>query len=236
MQFESNKAKFGVALYIYNITFKENTAVKFENNEALLLEEPLHSDNSNIMFENNCTIAFNHNEALQGGAIFTQYNVVFKEDSTMHFENNKVTLEGALHISNIMFKENTVVRLEAILNGGALYCDSSDITIKQNSAIVFTNNQTENDGAVFTTVSILLVSDYSNVIFCKNAAKQDGGAIYCHNQIIVISNTANNHGGAIDSKIMLNTKHFDTSEIYLSSDNTTTVSGSSLYIDVPIIQ
>ena len=84
------------------------------------------------MFQNNCTIAFTHNEASQGGAILTQYNIAFKENSIVQFASNKATLvlEGALHISNITLKENTAIRFEyneALLSGGALYCDNSNI-------------------------------------------------------------------------------------------------------------
>ena len=196
------------------------------------------------MFENNCKIIFNHNEASQGGAIFTASDIVFNENSTVHFDNNKATLGGALYISSLKFQGNTAVRFEnneAELNGGALYSDNSSIAVKHKSAITFTNNKAENGGAIFATASTLLVSEYSNVTFDKNTAKQDGGAIYFNNQIsanfkssstvTLISNKANNRGGAIYSKITPDTKYFNISEIFLG-DNTAAMAGH-LYIDVP---
>ena len=229
-----------------DIMFQASTIVQFNDNKATYFGGALRSKyNSNIMFKNNCTITFNHNEASQGGAIFTVSDTVFKENSTVQFDSNQATLGGALHISNLTFQGNTAVRFEnneAKLNGGALYSDNSSITVKQKSTITFTNNSAENGGAVFATASTLLVSEYSNVTFYMNNAERDGGAIYFNDQIntsfknsstvTLISNSANNRGGAIYSKITQNTKYFNISEIYLSSDNTATVAGNLLYIDV----
>ena len=114
--------------------------------------------------------------------------------------------------------------------------------MKQKSKIIFTNNSTKNGGAVFASAATLLVSEYSNMTFDKNTARQDGGAIYFNDQLInvrfmnssavtLISNTANNLGGAIYSKITQNTKYFNISEIDFS-DNTAGVAGSILYVDV----
>ena len=47
------------------------------------------------------------------------------------------------------------------------------------------------------------------------------------------SNTANNYGGAIYSKITQNTKYFNVSEISGSSGNTAGMAGNLLYIEVP---
>ena len=247
--FNNNKAlSDGGALYTRidsDIMFQASTTVQFNDNKATYFGGALRSEyNSNVMFENNCTITFSHNEALQGGAIFTVSDTVFKENSVVLFDSNMATLGGALHISNLTFKENTAVRFtnnEALLNGGALYSGSS-ITMKQESTITFTNNSAENGGAIFASSSTLLVSEYSNVTFYKNNAERDGGAIYFHNQVdasftnsstvTLISNHANNSGGAIYSKITPDTKYFNVSEIYLSSDNTATVIGNLLYIDV----
>ena len=248
MIFNNNEALGdGGALYTNSdsdITFQANSVVKFNDNRATYFGGALRSS-SNIMFENNCTITFNHNEASQGGAIFSPSSVIFKENSTVQFDYNKATLGGALHIFNITFKGKTVVMFEnneAKLSGGALYCDNSSTTMKQNSKITFTNNSAENGGAVFVTASTLLVSEYSNVTFDGNFARQDGGAIYFYDQINIrfknssivtlISNAADNHGGAIYNKVTQNRKFFNISEINVSN-NTAGVAGNSLYIDVP---
>ena len=248
--FNNNEAlSDGGALYTSidsDIFFQASTTVQFNDNKATYFGGALRSKyNSNIVFQNNCKIIFNHNEASQGGAIFTASDIVFNENSTVQFDNNKATFGGALHISNLKFQGNTAVRFknnEAELNGGALYSDNSSIAVKHISTITFTNNKAENGGAIFATTSTLLVSEYSNVTFYRNTADRDGGAIYFHNQIIasfknsstvtMISNAANNSGGAIYSEITPNTKYFNISEIHNIGDNTATVAGSLLYIDV----
>ena len=231
-----------------HIAFQENSTVKFYKNKATYFGGALRSTyNSEIMFENNCMITFTHNQASQGGAIFVLSNTVFRENSTVKFDNNKATIGGALHISNVTFKDNTVVTFnnnEAVLNGGALSSDHSHIMISQNCKINFTNNSAENGGAVFTSASTLLVSEYSNVTFNKNIAGHDSGGIHFDELIsavfkdastfTIVSNTANNYGGAIYIEITQNTKHFmiNGSEINFS-DNIASVAGNLLYIDVP---
>ena len=156
---------------------------------------------------------FNHNEASQGGAIFTMSNIVFKENSTAKFDGNKALLGGALHTSNLTFKENTAVAFnnnKATLSGGALYSNHSSIVMKQKSTIIFIQNSAENGGAVFTSVATLLISEFSNVTFNKNTARQDGGAIHFNDLINIIfknlsavmfmSNIADNYGGAFTVK------------------------------------
>ena len=229
-----------------DILFQASATVHFNDNKATYFGGALRSKyHSNIVFENNCKIIFYHNEASQGGAIFTASDTVFNENSTVQFDNNKATFGGALHITNLKFQGNTAVRFknnEAQLNGGALCSDNSSIAVKHKSAITFTNNKAENGGAIFATASTLLVSEYSNVTFDKNTADRDGGAIYFHNQIIasfknsstvtMISNAANNSGGVFYTEITPNTKYFNISEIHIIGDNTATVAGSLLYIDV----
>ena len=250
-KFNNNQALGGGgALYAIGnsvILFQARSTVQFNDNKALGDGGALHTGyDYDITFENDCTITFSLNEASQGGAIFTPSTIVFTENSSVQFDNNKATLGGALHVSRTTFKENTAVIFEnneAITNGGAIYSGNSSITIKQNSTIIFISNEAENGGAVFASSSSLLVSEYSNLIFCKNVARQNGGAIYFNDQIYasfsnssavtMTSNFANNHGGAIYNKITQNTNYFNISEIKVSSDNTAGVAGSLLYIDVP---
>ena len=249
--FNNNQAlDDGGALYAISnsvILFQARSTVQFNDNKALGLGGALYSRyGHDIMFENNCIIIFNHNEASQGGAIFTPFDVMFAENSSVHFHDNVATLGGALHVSRITFKENTIVIFktnEAITNGGAIYSDNSNITVKRNSVIIFTNNSAENGGAIFASASTLLVSEYSNVTFDKNMAGRNGGAMYFNDQInasfnssstvTMASHTANNYGGAIYCKITQNTKYFNINEISGSNNNTAGVAGNFLYIDLP---
>ena len=229
-----------------NMTFGGNSNTTFDDNKALADGGALHIGyDDDIMFENNCKIIFNRNEAMQGGAIFTPSNIVFIQNSSVQFYNNKATLGGALHVTNVTFKENTAIKFEqneAIQNGGAIYSDKSNIFAKQNSSITFNSNRAENGGAVFASASTLLVSEHSNVKFYKNIAGKNGGAIHFNNHIKArfynssvvtwTSNSGNNYGGAIYSKITQSTKYFNISEINGSSNNTAGLAGNLLYIDV----
>ena len=248
IEYTNNKA-LGDGGALYNnlnnsVAFQEYSKVKFNDNIAIYFGGALHSK-SNIVFERNCLIKFNHNKASQGGAIFNEGDTVFKENSMVQFDNNKAnTLGGALHISNLTFNGNTVVIFsnnKAKLNGGALYSGNSSMAMKQNSTILFTNNNAENGGAIFISSSNLSLTDHANVTFNNNAAGQDGGAIHLNDQtnaifknsstITLICNTADNHGGAIYTKITQSTKYFNLSEISFGN-NTAERAGNSLYIDV----
>ena len=247
--FDNNKALGdGGAVYINNnntITFQENATITFKNNVATYFGRGIYS-NSDINFEDNCAVAFIHNEASQGGAIFTMLYIVFKDDSTVQFNDNQArTLGGALYISNhLMFSGTTAVTFnnnKALLNGGALYSSNSSIAMKQSSSVSFTNNSAENGGAIFISASTLLVLEYSSVTLDNNTAKENGGAIYFNDQVNVIltntstvtlnSNTADNYGGAVYSRITQNVKHFIISEIN-HSENIARAAGNLLYIDV----
>ena len=188
---------------------------------------------------------FIHNEASQGGAIFATFHTVFKDNSTIQFDDNRATTHGgALYISNLTFNGNAAVTFnnnEASLNGGALYSSNSSIAMKQKSTVSFTNNSAENGGAIFISTSMLLVSEYSNVTFNNNTAEEDGGALYFNSQVNVIltnsstvtlnSNTADQYGGAVYSRLTQNANQFIISEINYS-DNIARMAGNLLYIDV----
>ena len=227
------------------ITFKENSTANFKNNLATYFGGALGS-NSNITFANNCAVTFSNNEASQGGAIFTVCNTVFKDNTTVHFDNNKATtLGGALHASELTFEGSSTVAFkenEAILNGGALYSINSSIIVNQNSTVMFITNTAASGGAVFISACSLMVLEHSNVTFDNNIAGKDGGAIYLNNQVDAVFNTssavvtfnsniADNNGGAIYSKITRNQKYFNISEIDFSN-NVARLAGNLLYIDV----
>ena len=227
------------------ITFKENSTANFKNNLATYFGGALGS-NSNITFANNCAVTFSNNEASQGGAIFTVCNTVFKDNTTVHFDNNKATtLGGALHASELTFEGSSTVAFkenEAILNGGALYSINSSIIVNQNSTVMFITNTAASGGAVFISACSLMVLEHSNVTFDNNIAGKDGGAIYLSNQVDAVFNTssaevtfnsniADNNGGAIYSKITRNQKYFNISEIHFSN-NVARTAGNLLYIDV----
>ena len=226
------------------IKFQGHSTVTFNSNKATYFGGALGS-NCNITFENNCAIAFNNNEALQGGAIFTVSDIAFKDDSRVKFDNNSArTLGGALYTVNLTFSGNTAVTFnnnEAILNGGALYSDNGSVRIKQKSTVTFINNSAQNGGALFISASTVLVLEHSNVTFDKNIAREDGGAIYFDDHVQAIFknsttitfrfNLADNHGGAVYSKITQSKKYFNISEINFNK-NAARLAGNILYIDV----
>ena len=64
------------------------------------------------------------------------------------------------------------------MNGGALYCDHSSITMNEHSTVIFIHNIAENGGAISISFTFLLTSEHSNITFGENIAEEDGGAIH----------------------------------------------------------
>ena len=67
--------------------------MKFNKNIATYFGGALHSK-SYSKFENNCAIRFNRNEATQGGAIFAEYDTVFKDIAVVQFDNNIIFIKS----------------------------------------------------------------------------------------------------------------------------------------------
>ena len=160
--FNSNKAgQDGGAIYSFNIckiTFKDNSTSTFVNNTArnnggAILSSQL----SDITLEGNSTIIFNYNTADNGGAVCIDNNVTltFEGNSTAFFNNN-VASEG----------------------GGAMkFLKDSNITVKENTAIKFTNNSAQYGGAIFLDTTAAMVSN-SDVKFSNNNARIMGSSLY----------------------------------------------------------
>ena len=160
--FNSNKAnQDGGAIYSFNIckiAFKDNSTSTFVNNTArnnggAILSSQL----SDITLEGNLTIIFDYNTADNGGAVCIDNNITltFEGNSTAFFNNN-VASEG----------------------GGAMkFLKDSNITVKENTAIKFTNNSAQYGGAIFLDATAAMVSN-SDVKFINNNARIMGSSLY----------------------------------------------------------
>ena len=160
------------------------------------------------------------------------------------FDNNKAdTLGGAIHVSNLTFNGNTIVKFNnnEAGYGGGVFSHNLTITMKKASTMTFINNSADNGGAIFISASILLITEHTNVTFLNNTAEKDGGAIYLDeytdalfensSMTTLTCNAADNHGEAIYTKIAQSTNFFNLS-VTKFSNNTAGMAGNSLYIDV----
>ena len=119
-------------------------------------------------------------------------------------------------------------------NGGAVYSDSTFITIMKSTL----SNSNEID---FISVSNITIAENSSVIFTNNTALQDGGSIYLsdHSHFLLLHsskvgfyhNIASDYGGAIYAQSENSLLNFNISDIYFIS-NRAGAKNNSLYINV----
>ena len=188
------------------LVIKHSTNVKFKKNSTVILDSNKADDgtggaistdsNSIIEFKDNSTITFCYNNATQGGAIFSLYNLslIFSKNTKVIFNDNAAAFGGALNFyshslirfqggvnSTVTFKNN-----KATQNGGAIYLQkNSDVTFKGTLTVNFYNNEATIGGAIDSNShSDITSKENPHITFLQNTAKL-GGAIY-----IVMSNIA----------------------------------------------
>ena len=145
--------------------------------------------NSTIEFKDTSTITFCYNNATQGGAIFSLYNLslIFSKNTKVIFNDNAAAFGGALNFyshSLIRFQggvNSTVTFLnnKATQNGGAIYLQkNSDVTFKGALTVNFYNNEATIGGAIDSNSNSDITSkENPHITFLQNNAKL-GGEIY----------------------------------------------------------
>ena len=208
----------GGVIYFYahcSLSFKENCEVIFNHNKALQGGVIYSQLNSYIRFEENSTVRFVANVALEsGGAInlFINTFIIFTNYARVIFDSNRAK------------------------NGGAVYSDSTFITVTKTTTS--SNNETS---AAFTTLSNITIAENSSVIFTNNTALQDGGSIYLSDhssfalthssKVGFYHNIASDYGGAIYAQSENSLLKFNISDIHFISNKAGT-KNNSLYINV----
>ena len=171
------------------ITFEGNSTVVFNNNGAYTGGALYVGNYCTVTFRANSTVSFNKNEAFSGGALCTDIysNATFEGSSMVTFSNNRAdySVGGAiynLHYSTIVVQGNSTVTFSdnTAVSGGALCLHNATMTFKENSIVLFNNNQASTDGgAVCISNSSVIIEGKSAVTFLNNAAIHgSGGAVY----------------------------------------------------------
>ena len=227
--FNSNKADDGIG---GAISLNTNSVIEFYGNSVVIF----YSNNATqggalslysysiITFQGgvNSTVTFFNNKATQtGGAMYLQKisDITFKGSITVKLHNNEATV------------------------GGAIICNSnSGITFKESPHIEFLQNIAKLGGAIYIVRSNITITDNSKLIFSYNIALQDGGALFLDKQFKVIFtvnvemtfsfNTATDYGGAIYSRVDQSVINFNITNIHFNNNHARTA-GSSVFINVP---
>ncbi|XP_065896052.1 probable outer membrane protein pmp20 [Dysidea avara] len=158
-------------------------------------------------------VLFEHNVAIDGGAIFSNSSqVIFEDNCNISFRNNSATTNGG---AILLYQSKMYCEKRAFINftnnsakslGGALYSfNRSVIQFGKHSVLAFEANC---GGAICSLNSSLLLFDgRSTVTFTDNTAKY-GGAVYAVSHSVVLidgnttvnfsNNSASEFGGAVN--------------------------------------
>ena len=257
--FSNNIADFGAAIYsLYNsnITFKHNSLVKFINNIARSCGTLTSALYSSITFSDNTKVTFSKNKVLCtsnpydeflacGICSFRSTDVIFSGHSFITFFNNTAHRGGAVVIfeSNIYVEEYSTVNFNSNIalysSGGAFQCsNNSNITIKDNSNVIFNNNNAgQHGGAIYSyDICKIVFKGNSTSKFVNNNAVYYGGAtlgsqlstmIFEGNSVITFDHNTADNGGVFyfNNSIIL----FKEKSVVSFSDNKAIQSGGVGY-------
>ena len=157
--FDHNIASWrGGALYCTsncNISFHEESLVKFYNNSALLDGGGAES-NSKVLFYGTSFVIFKNNSAFYGGAVkaYTNSRVSFDEFSITTFTENTATLDGGAVIENV--------------NSTISFIGHSNTILKRNKA-------TGDRGAICCII-------HCNILFSGNSNTTFSDSVQCQNR------------------------------------------------------
>ena len=274
---EGKDIKHGGTTYIYrqsNISFQENSTVKFNLNKAYNGGVICSYNKDHIVFRGNSTSIFKNNFAIQAGGVIYSYaycSLSFKENSVANFNHNKALQGGVLYSqlnSYIRFEgtQSSIVRFVAnvaLEYGGAINLFNTFITFTNYAKVIFNGNRAKNGGAVysdssfititkginsnsgntFISLSNITIAENSLVKFTNNTALQDGGSIYLsdHSNFILIHSSkvcfyhsiAGGYGGAIYAQLQSDNSllKFNNSDVHFIRNRART-KNNSVYIGV----
>ena len=217
------------------VTFEGDSIVLFIKDASASSGGAMYVSTSTVIVKENSTVKFNDNEAEYNGAFYIgkTSNVTFTGTSSISFYNNYAKTAagtiGVYHYSGVTIEgESTVAFNNNIAdgNGAAAYIDeNSYVTFDENSTVTFGNNSvTDNGGAVYINHhSVARFKGNTTVTFASNVAKADkhtliqvsnnGGAVYAVQSLLKFqeastvtfsNNKADNHGGAIFNDFFTN--------------------------------
>ena len=206
----------GVSIYIINQKVYFKGKVSFQNNTAYRGAGIYIGDNSIVIFDRNSDVKFIHNSARNyGGAIYSNGNLLFKDNSNTVFSNNNAFEGGAVYsdyLGTVYFEDkSTTVFSNNIVSswGGAIGSNhGSTISFKDISTTVFSNNNAHGGGAILSDIgSTISFEDKSITEFTTNKATYGGAIAIDDNSAISFEGhsttkfTSNNatKGGAIFS-------------------------------------
>ena len=183
--------------------------MRFDNNKALYGGAIIGIDNSNITLTSYSELLFTNNEATQSGGagyVSSHCNFIINENALVKFDNNRAIHGGAVCIDNnitLTFEGNSTAFISnnaASEGGGAIkVLKDSNITVKENTAVNFTNNSTQYGGALFLDATAALVNN-SDIHFINNNARIMGSSLYQQCE----SSCLNNRISGISNKLIAN--------------------------------
>ena len=198
--FNRNTATFGAAIFSLcnsSIIFKGNSRTIFKGNVAQHCGTLTSASFSRITFNDNAEVTYNANTALRAsifyessaGAIctFNRSDVAFLGNAFVRFVGNRADRGKAVVFSesNIIIEKYSTLNFDnntALYSaGGAFICsNSSNITIRGNSNVLFNNSKAnQNGGAVYLYNKCkIIVQENSTANFINNIAREDGGAMF----------------------------------------------------------
>ena len=209
----------GASIYVINQKVYLKGKVLFQNNRAKIGTGIYIGDNSTAVFGRNSDVEFIQNSADRyGGAIYSNGNLLFTNDSTTVFSNNDADKGGAIYSncsSTISFEGNsTTVFSNNSASGfwaGRTISSFGGITItfegNYRSTTLFSYIDDSRGGAIYSDGSTVSFKDSSTTLFSNNTASGflGGGAIWSYdgstlsfedNSTTVFSNNNAHHEGA----------------------------------------
>ena len=171
-----------------NLTFNDNSVIKYTSNKAKQHGGVLYSMNSFVLFNGSSTVSLAHNEAqVNGGVMYcdSNCNITFSGFTNVSFNDNKAANGGAGYFNgfcSVTFKQNANVTFEnnnALYGGAICLNNNTNITFNDNSTALFKNNMATNDGGAINIVgnSSIMVNDNTTITFTINNALY-GGAMF----------------------------------------------------------
>ena len=191
--FQNNRAKIGTGIYIGDnstAVFGRNSDVEFIQNSADCYGGAIYS-NGNLLFTNDSTTVFSNNDADKGGAIYSNYS------STISFEGNSTTV----------FSNNSVSGFWAGRTISSFGGITTTFEGNYRSTTLFSYIDNSRGGAIYSDGSTVSFKDSSTTLFSNNSVSGfwGGGAIWSYdgstlsfedNSTTVFSNNNGHHEGA----------------------------------------
>ena len=139
---------------------------------------------STIEFGENSTVLYSYNIGWYGGAVYSEWSILFKGNSRVTFAYNEASWNGGAvcaykHLyccdnAIVIFGDNSTVIFNYNTcghNGGAVYSEYADLNFKANARVTFINSRTIFDGgAVYGAHADISFEGRSMVEFKSNTA------------------------------------------------------------------